>query len=74
MEHIRNLLISNERASLLSNAKHRTVHDGIQGAFFVTNHQEDAHESLLKILDILFSYTKIDLFPGVVSLCLYKKQ
>ncbi len=27
------------------------------------NHQHDAHESLLKILDILHNHTKIDLFP-----------
>ncbi len=30
---------------------------------FHTNRQQDAHESLLKILDILHNHTKIDLFP-----------
>ncbi len=30
-----------------------------------TNRQQDAHESLLKILDILHNHTKIDLFQGL---------
>ncbi len=33
--------------------------------YFHTNHQQDAHESLLQLLDILHSHTKIDLFPGL---------
>ncbi len=59
-----NLLISNKRDSILSNAEQSTVHSHVQGIFH-TNCQQDAHESLLKILDILHNHIKIDLFPGL---------
>ncbi len=62
MRDIRTLLISNERNSILSYAEQSTVHVEVQGIVH-TNHQQDAHESLLKILDILHNCTKIDLFP-----------
>ncbi len=61
---IRTMLISNERDSILSNPDRNTVHGEVQGIFH-TNHQQDVHESLLKILDILHNHTKIDLFPGL---------
>ncbi len=64
MRDIRTLLISNERDSILFNAEQSTVHSEVQGIFH-TNCQQDAHESLLKILDILHNHTKIDLFPGL---------
>ncbi len=60
MRYIRTLLIINEKESILSHAEQRTVHGEVQGIFH-TNCQQDAHESLLKILDILHNYTKIDL-------------
>ncbi len=41
-----------------------TVHSEVQGIVH-TNRQQDAHESLLIILDILHIHTKIDLFPGL---------
>ncbi len=50
--------------SILSNAEQNSVHSEVQG-IFNSNHQQDAHESLLIILDILHSHTKIDLFPGL---------
>ncbi len=59
---IRTLLISNERNLILSNAEQSTVHGEAEG-IFLTNHQQDAHESLLKILDILHNHTKIGSFP-----------
>ncbi len=62
MKDIRSHLISNERASILSNPVQSIVQGEVQGMFH-TNHQHDAHESLLKILDILHNHTKIDLFP-----------
>ncbi len=61
---IRTLLISNERDSILSNAEQNTGDSEVQGIFH-TNRQQDAHESLLIILDILHNHTKIDLFPGL---------
>ncbi len=64
MRDIRTLLISNERESILSNAEQNTVHSEVQGIFH-TNHQQDAHESLKKIVGILHNHTKIDLFPGL---------
>ncbi len=60
----RTLLNSNERDSILSNAEQNTVHSEVQGIFH-TNRQQDAHESLLIILDILHNHTKIDIFPGL---------
>ncbi len=64
MRDMRTLLISNERDSILSNAKQRTEYSEVQGIFH-TNCQQDAHESLLHILDILHIHSKIDLFPGL---------
>ncbi len=64
MRDIRTLPISNEIDSILSNAEKNTVHGEVQGIFH-TNHQQDAHESLLKIVDILHNHTKIDLSPGL---------
>ncbi len=64
MRDIRTLLISNERDSILSNADQNTVHSEVQGIFH-TDRQQDAHESLLIILDILHNHTKIDPFPGL---------
>ncbi len=61
---IRTLLISNERNFILSNAEPSTVHGEVQGIFH-TNRQQNAHESLLKILHILHNHTKIDLFPDL---------
>ncbi len=61
VRYIRPLLISNEGDSILSNADQNTVHGEVQGIFH-TNHQQDAHESLLIILDILHNHAKIDLF------------
>ncbi len=61
---IRTLLISNEIDSILSNAEQNTVHSEVQGIFH-TNRQQDAHESLLIILNILHNCTKIDFFPGL---------
>ncbi len=44
------------------------MHGEVQGIFH-TNYQQSAHESLLKIADILHNHTKIDhLFPGLVFL------
>ncbi len=40
------------------------MHSEGQGIFH-TNCQQNAHESLLNILDILHNHTKIDLFPGL---------
>ncbi len=56
---IRPLLISNEiDHAILSNAEQSTVHGEVQGIFY-TNQQQDAHESFLKILDILHNHIKI---------------
>ncbi len=64
MKDIRTLLISNERDSILSNAEQSTVQSEVQGIFH-TKHLQDTHESLLNILDIVHTHTKIDLFPGL---------
>ncbi len=64
VRYIRTLLISNERDSILSNAEQSMVHSEVQGIFH-TNHQQNTHESLLEILDILHNHTKIDIFPGL---------
>ncbi len=61
MNHIRTLLISNERYVIIYNADHSTVYGEMQGIF-----QQDTHESLLNILTILHNHTKIDLFLGLV--------
>ncbi len=61
---IRTLLISNERNSILSDVEQNTVHSEVQGILH-TMCQQDTHESLLKILEILHNHTKIDLFPGL---------
>ncbi len=31
----------------------------------LANHQQDVHESILQIVDILHNHTTIDLFPGL---------
>ncbi len=62
MKDIRTQLVSNEIDSILSNAEHCTVHGEVQGNFHI-NQQQDAHKSLLKIIDIFHSHTKIDFFP-----------
>ncbi len=67
MTDIRTLLINNEVAFILSNAEQSAV-QGVVQVIFHTNHQQDTHESLLKILDILHDHIKIDLFPGLTFL------
>ncbi len=57
VELIRNMLISKERELLLSDAQH---------GFFQSSQQQDAHETLFKIFDILHKITEIDLFPELV--------
>ncbi len=51
--------------SLLSNAKPSNVNGERQGIFH-TNHQQDAYEYLLIILDIVHKHAKIDVFPCLV--------
>ncbi len=52
MRDIRTVQISNERDTILSNTEQSIVPGEVQGIFH-TNHQQDAHESLLQFLDIL---------------------
>ncbi len=40
------------------------MQDEVQ-CIFHTNHHQDAHESLLNVLDILHNHTKIDIFSGL---------
>ncbi len=49
--YISTLLIGNEWDSIISNTAQSTVQSEVQDIFH-TNHQQDAHESLLNILDI----------------------
>ncbi len=65
VKHIRTLLISSKRDSLLSDAEQSSVHGEVQSNFH-SNNQQDAHESLLKTLDNLHKHTKLDLFPGLL--------
>ncbi len=67
MTNLRSLLISNEIASNLSNTEQSAVLGEVLGMFH-TNHQQDAHKSLLKMLDILYSHTEMDLFPAFAFL------
>ncbi len=60
-------LISSESEPLLSNAEHSTVHGEMQGIFH-TNHQLDAHQSVLRILSILHNQTKINILRSLVFL------
>ncbi len=55
VKDIRSLLISHERYSILSNAVKSTLQCEVQGMFH-NNHQLDAYESLLKIVEILHNH------------------
>ncbi len=67
VRYIRTLLISYERDSILSDTVQITMESEVQ-VIFHTNHQQDAHESLLSTLDIVHIHTKINLFPGCAFL------